>query len=954
MESSIVCPVCTLFLRPGITLKTHLSTHPKQKVIDALVKLAEIESTNTSSNLEQEISPTTSAQPINTIANTTWNAAAAPQIPGSFQGNHVFIYQQSMSTSQTNTVNPLAQQYIVPAVLNPQMMPYVYQQQQLIMSSGSCIPQIRLTPFESNCPSVMATPQSSSMCSTPKTIIEEVDTNCQNENENIDELQNSESQSEISTKIDELPEDQKKEEEEEKSDSKNQEDPNDVCGEVEQIGDEVRIDETVNEEQWQGYSTPEDLNKACQTHSAPSSSQETNFNKKEEYYYFNNESENAVNYNSEAHLDSIYEQQNPIYNSTNILQSTEHLDFVDVDGVQVIIGDFAANSIISPVDNFETGNEGNVLMNIGENVSDRTQKENFSSNPDVEENISRGSAHVNIRADERMPPRGELSGQESLGGASDINWNRLHYNEGSSGTSYDLLGREAWEDSSDVDCNQNEENEIPSVVSYTPPSLNFKCSQCEEAFSCLQDRKTHTLEKHIVKDEEDKPKMNIIGSKIGKRRVKKLVVKLKSESDTNYDTVFTNKIKIENSEQTCIQGMGILEDLISNENVSNDSRTVCTLCNAVLSDAKALKEHKVEIHRIPNEFRFKCSTCEESFPNEYKYTEHLRIHPLECKMCGKLFFRRQNIQLHMKRHLGIKPYKCDVCEKAFLTKQKLEEHRNVHTGNAPIKCTLCDESFRRHSNLVQHRNRHHLKMKKKVKDYVCHCGEYFHSRKKLAWHKEIHDSKPKACTKCNEKFIHLASLTRHMRKAHNERYLPKEERSNENVECPICKGVFVKSSLEVHIRTHSGARPYSCLICNKDFTTRWNLKLHKWTHASRVSKPYKCDQCNGAFVRESDYISHMNSHKSIKPYTCNYCGARFIRKYNCQRHVKEHENDKTYNCTVCGKAFHRSYYLKDHMRVHSGVRPYSCHVCGKTSTTKSNHNKHVQIHHAREPVSTEN
>lgn len=308
----------------------------------------------------------------------------------------------------------------------------------------------------------------------------------------------------------------------------------------------------------------------------------------------------------------------------------------------------------------------------------------------------------------------------------------------------------------------------------------------------------------------------------------------------------------------------------------------------------------------------------------------------------------------MKRHLGIKPYMCEFCQKSFLTKQKLDEHKNIHTGEAPIKCSMCDETFRRHSNLVQHRNRHHLNIKKKVKDYICFCGEILHSKKKLAWHKEIHDTKPKACTQCSEKFVHMASLTRHMRRAHNERFVPKEERSNENVECPICKGVYLKSSLEVHIRNHSGHRPFTCVICNKDFTTKWNLKLHKWTHAARASKPFKCDQCKGAFIRESDYIAHMNSHKSVRPYTCNYCGAQFIRKYNCQRHVREHEKAKTFSCQVCGKSFHRSYYLKDHMRVHSGVRPFACHICGKTSTTKSNHNKHVMIHHAKEPVSTEN
>lgn len=42
MESSSdqVCPVCTLYLRPGITLHDHLFTHPKDQVIEALVRVA--------------------------------------------------------------------------------------------------------------------------------------------------------------------------------------------------------------------------------------------------------------------------------------------------------------------------------------------------------------------------------------------------------------------------------------------------------------------------------------------------------------------------------------------------------------------------------------------------------------------------------------------------------------------------------------------------------------------------------------------------------------------------------------------------------------------------------------------------------------------------------------------------------------------------------------------------
>lgn len=60
MESAggTMCPVCTLYLRPGITLKHHLTSHPKQKVIEALVQF----STSNASRL-QTTQPQTNGLP---------------------------------------------------------------------------------------------------------------------------------------------------------------------------------------------------------------------------------------------------------------------------------------------------------------------------------------------------------------------------------------------------------------------------------------------------------------------------------------------------------------------------------------------------------------------------------------------------------------------------------------------------------------------------------------------------------------------------------------------------------------------------------------------------------------------------------------------------------------------------------------------------------------------------
>ncbi|XP_014469446.1 PREDICTED: uncharacterized protein LOC106741701 isoform X1 [Dinoponera quadriceps] len=585
---------------------------------------------------------------------------------------------------------------------------------------------------------------------------------------------------------------------------------------------------------------------------------------------------------------------------------------------------------------------------------------------------------INMRADETMPPRGELSEQESNGCTEQSAW-QLYMGQESSrmSTSYDLLARESWEES------EGSDNEISgplldsrSLATHftsslfldrdrkTPTKRTFKCYHCSEVFDCPKERRVHstTVHKGAVpsssRDQLDQPEVKDI--------------KLLDNRMNVFDDIFVPGLHVQ---QMYHQQQPLLHQLqppqpsdlgkAENGDQKIDSLAIpsaievtCAICNQRFNSEKSLQVHHKRMHIAEVNKRIrenaKCQICSEEFPTVFLFNAHLKIHPLECGQCGKYFYRKQNFKLHMKRHLGIKPFPCTVCDKAFLTKQKLDEHTNGHTGNAPVKCSLCNETFRRYSNLTQHKNRHHLNIKKKLKDYICHCGEVFHTKKKLAWHKETHDEKPKACTYCNERFIHMASLTRHMRRAHNRRFVPDAHRESENVECPICKCIYLRSSLAVHMRVHNGERPYECQVCSKAFSTKWNLQLHKWTHAARSTKPFKCNQCSAAFYRHSDYTAHMNSHRNVRPYTCNYCGAQFIRKYNCLRHVKEHEENKAYTCDVCNKTFHRSYYLKEHLRVHSGARPYTCHICGKTSGTKSNHNKHVRIHHAREPVNTEN
>lgn len=588
---------------------------------------------------------------------------------------------------------------------------------------------------------------------------------------------------------------------------------------------------------------------------------------------------------------------------------------------------------------------------------------------------------LNIRTDEKMPARGEISEQES-NGEIDVSWNNNqnynYYNHDSYpkySSTYDYsISKEEWKPNAEIILSFSTQNiqqtnapsddtEIKPILDTPEETLqeiktpyskykgpkSYTCVVCNEEFLKLKFRKAHYEVVHP----------NFKPAKLHSSKHKRF----KSSTVTSASMSMSGNAVLEPKIEPLLD---ISAEILKTEtDEAGPSRIYKTLKPLIESEAAfviggaELKNHllnTVRNNHIRRRKIYSCDTCGEEFRNIKTFDHHLaNVHPIECQECGRPFRRWANILIHLKRHLGIKNHVCR-CGKKFVTKQKLDEHMRTHTGTAPISCADCPRKFRRHSNLIQHRNRYHLKVKPNQKDYVCpQCGDVYHTKAKFNWHKEIHEKKPKGCPYCRERFIHQNSLTSHIRLSHPDRFWTYRNLAKKRVtiKCPICHKLLLKSSIKQHITIHSLTNNYRCNICNKGFSTKWNLKQHRWIHACRSTKPFKCKICSSAFVREADYVTHMNIHKSIKPYTCDHCGFQFSRKYNWLRHTREHEAAKKYKCNICNKTFHRSYYLTEHARVHSGERPFTCNICGKTSATKTNHNKHIVIHHARDPLTAE-
>ncbi|XP_073444454.1 gastrula zinc finger protein XlCGF66.1-like isoform X2 [Dendrobates tinctorius] len=93
-----------------------------------------------------------------------------------------------------------------------------------------------------------------------------------------------------------------------------------------------------------------------------------------------------------------------------------------------------------------------------------------------------------------------------------------------------------------------------------------------------------------------------------------------------------------------------------------------------------------------------------TFPAEPPVKHNL----LTCTKCGRAFYTKSSLAVHMKIHWGKKNemFKCILCEKCFPCTSKLQLHMRRHFGNRPYACSTCGERFMRTCDLCKHQRIH--------------------------------------------------------------------------------------------------------------------------------------------------------------------------------------------------------------------------------------------------------
>lgn len=317
-----------------------------------------------------------------------------------------------------------------------------------------------------------------------------------------------------------------------------------------------------------------------------------------------------------------------------------------------------------------------------------------------------------------------------------------------------------------------------------------------------------------------------------------------------------------------------------------------------LSDGEAAKEGDSSLI---------CSICKCDFESQDALDNHSHDAVHACKVCGKKYQNRVNLQSHIKKYheeTEWMKFKCETCGKSFGFLLALERHLKEHNPNQKICCEQCGKVFKTLNNL-----KNHIPLHTKDEIFRCpYCPKQYYIRYSYEKHVKSHLYPPKFhCEVCNKYFNDKKYFEVHLERHQNGGCLGRSK----DLRCNNCGDIKTPTELELVSETDPGHHK-TCLECGKGHYKKFMLEnldstsLQDKTERARQ----QCKLC-GKFV--INMMRHVKSRHLENPYIpCDVCGT-VVSKASLPSHKNRKHGGSAVTCDHCDKVFKNIMCLREHM-----------------------------------------